>query len=524
MTAGEVVGFFEDYAESFDAPVRDFTAVRRVAPCGDLFVVETDDGPFLARNVVIATGWCDRGTRCRRWRRTCRAASTRSCPSRYKNPDDLPAGGVLVVGASATGVQLAQELHLSGRPVTLAVGTHSRMPRTLPRHGLVLVARPARRARPHDRRGRRSRRRPPRTVAAAGRLTRGVDTRPGDAAVDRRPPRRTPAGDRRRTRHVRTQRQRRRRRHRPPHAPRPRPRRRRRRAPVAERRDARSRPAWARGAGRRPSTSLDLHAAGITSIVWATGYRRRYDWLDLPILDQRGEIAQYRGVTPMPGATCSASASSTTAARTSSTASAATRSPSPSTSPPHPPVASCSHPHPPQSTDTREDRHVPAPHHTLPPQRRRLRRDRRRRPRRRRRHRHAARPQRPRRARPRAWRVRRRHAVDPRHHARRHPAAVPMGRARRDRRRRHAAGEAHHVLVQRRPGRDRHQALARRRRPLRAVPDGARPRARAGPPPMPARRSITARRSTACCGAAIASSACTPRPRTAAASSCSPRW
>ena len=48
--------------------------------------------------------------------------------------------------------------------------------------------------------------------------------------------------------------------------------------------------------------SLDLHSAGITSIVWATGYRRRYDWVELPILDRRGEITQYRGVTPMPGA------------------------------------------------------------------------------------------------------------------------------------------------------------------------------------------------------------------------------
>jgi putative flavoprotein involved in K+ transport len=47
--------------------------------------------------------------------------------------------------------------------------------------------------------------------------------------------------------------------------------------------------------------SLDLHTAGINSIVWATGFRRRYDWVELPILDVRGEITQYRGVTPVPG-------------------------------------------------------------------------------------------------------------------------------------------------------------------------------------------------------------------------------
>ena len=51
-------------------------------------------------------------------------------PLDYRNPDQLPEGGVLVVGASATGVQLADEIHRSGRPVTLSVGEHVRLPRT----------------------------------------------------------------------------------------------------------------------------------------------------------------------------------------------------------------------------------------------------------------------------------------------------------------------------------------------------------------------------------------------------------
>ena len=50
-------------------------------------------------------------------------------PSGYRNPGQLPKGGVLVVGASASGIQLADEIHASGRPVTLAVGRHTRMPR-----------------------------------------------------------------------------------------------------------------------------------------------------------------------------------------------------------------------------------------------------------------------------------------------------------------------------------------------------------------------------------------------------------
>ena len=51
-------------------------------------------------------------------------------PFGYRNPTQLPEGGVLVVGASATGVQLAAELRRSGRPVTLSVGEHVRLPRT----------------------------------------------------------------------------------------------------------------------------------------------------------------------------------------------------------------------------------------------------------------------------------------------------------------------------------------------------------------------------------------------------------
>jgi putative flavoprotein involved in K+ transport len=58
------------------------------------------------------------------------AGITSITPAGYRNPGELPPGGVLVVGASASGVQLADELHRSGRPVTLAVGEHVRMPRT----------------------------------------------------------------------------------------------------------------------------------------------------------------------------------------------------------------------------------------------------------------------------------------------------------------------------------------------------------------------------------------------------------
>ena len=77
---------------------------------------------------MIATGWCDQPHVPPLADRPAirRAQIT---PNDYRSPDDLPAGRVLVVGASATGVQLADELARAGREVVLAVGGHSRVPR-----------------------------------------------------------------------------------------------------------------------------------------------------------------------------------------------------------------------------------------------------------------------------------------------------------------------------------------------------------------------------------------------------------
>ena len=67
---------------------------------------------------------------CRRCATAFPPGITSLTPTDYRNPGELPDGGVLVVGASASGIQIAEELHRSGRPVTLAVGEHVRMPRT----------------------------------------------------------------------------------------------------------------------------------------------------------------------------------------------------------------------------------------------------------------------------------------------------------------------------------------------------------------------------------------------------------
>jgi putative flavoprotein involved in K+ transport len=91
--------------------------------------VSTERGDWNTRAVVLATGACN--VPCvPKLAETLPPTVKTLTPMAYRNPDQLDPGGVLVVGASATGLQLADEIHRSGRPVTLAVGEHIRAPRT----------------------------------------------------------------------------------------------------------------------------------------------------------------------------------------------------------------------------------------------------------------------------------------------------------------------------------------------------------------------------------------------------------
>ena len=129
MTMPEVIGFIEDYAAAISAPVYEETEVTSVRAARDGFRVATDQGEWRCQTVVLASGACNRADVPPLGRDvppSIRALTTME----YRNPEVLRPGGVLVVGASATGVQLAEEIHRSGRPVTLAVGEHVRLPRT----------------------------------------------------------------------------------------------------------------------------------------------------------------------------------------------------------------------------------------------------------------------------------------------------------------------------------------------------------------------------------------------------------
>ncbi|HEY7138301.1 MAG TPA: NAD(P)-binding domain-containing protein [Acidimicrobiia bacterium] len=299
MGASELVASFEAYAHSFAAPVEIGVAVRSVRATSDGFVVVSDGGAWRADHVVIATGDAMH-PRVPAIARDFASRTYQLPTSRYRNPDQLPAGGVLVVGASASGVQVADELRRAGRDVVIAAGNHTRMPRTyrgmdvfwwMARAGVLdatidetpepeaarrapslqLVGRPT-----HDTldlgvlsdRG----------VRVAGRLL-GTDGRRahfGDdlkvslARSDERMNRTLETIDR----HIDD-------------------------SGCSAEFEPPERPRRIRLRG--VPTELDLVQLGVSTVVWATGFRRSYPWLRVPVLDAHGEIRQRRGVTPVRG-------------------------------------------------------------------------------------------------------------------------------------------------------------------------------------------------------------------------------
>src|SRR4029077_18989597 len=116
-TMPETIAFITRYRRVIDAPVETHTKVTSLTRADAGYMVATERGEWRSRTIVLATGACN-------------IASVPSCaaavpatidtltPMEYRTPGQLAPGGVLVVGASATGIQLALEIHLTGRPVT----------------------------------------------------------------------------------------------------------------------------------------------------------------------------------------------------------------------------------------------------------------------------------------------------------------------------------------------------------------------------------------------------------------------
>jgi putative flavoprotein involved in K+ transport len=300
MTMPEVVDYLGGYARSFRAPVEEGTTVSTLERSASGYRVATDRADWEARNVVIARGYCDvpfvpaLAT-------ALPPDITQVVPTRYRNPGELPAGGVLVVGASASGLQLADEIHASGRPVTLAVGRHTRLPRryrgrdilwwldamgvfdetsddvfdpeiSRRQPSLQLVGSPDHTTLDLPRLEQQGVRLVGRALSASSAsLFFADDLVAHTAAADVRLAR------------------------------------------LLARIDAFAVTAGLASQVGPPEPfspfvwpapsprAIDLRAEGIRTVVWATGFRRHYPWLKLPVVDERGELRQTGGVTPAPG-------------------------------------------------------------------------------------------------------------------------------------------------------------------------------------------------------------------------------
>jgi len=300
MTMGEVIDFISRYGAVSNAPVRTHTTVTCVRRADGGYHVATSNGDLSCRTVVLASGACNVPSV-----PALRAAVPESIqsvtPFDYRNPDHLPAGGVLVVGASATGVQLADEIHRSGRPVTLSVGEHVRLPRTYRGHDVLWWM---------DASGvwnqrydeiddlTRARRLPsPQLVGTPARTTLDLNalSAVGVELVGRlsaiRDGRALFSGGLRNQFAL---------------------------ADLKMERLLDTFDEWARTSGRdhdvvpperfeatrAPSSSrlgLDLRNGEIRSIVWATGFRPEYGWLDVPVVDHKGYLRHNGGVVDAPG-------------------------------------------------------------------------------------------------------------------------------------------------------------------------------------------------------------------------------
>ena len=295
----ELVGFIENYAEVIDAPVRTSTRVTTVRPKDNGYQVVTDQGELACRTLVIASGACNRPS-VPQASEGVPASIRQITPFDYRNPGALPDGGVLVVGASATGAQLADEIAQSGRKVLLSVGEHVRLPRTYRGRDVLwwmeasgiwnersdeiddidrarglpspqLVGTPERSSLDLN------------VLQAAGVeiVGRFTTVREGEALF---------SGGLRNQFAL---------------------------ADLKMNRLLGNFDDWAETAGdveagpperfepthapERPRLKLDLTSGEISTILWATGFRPDYSWLDVPVLDRKGRLRHDGGVVDAPG-------------------------------------------------------------------------------------------------------------------------------------------------------------------------------------------------------------------------------
>ncbi|MCW0216473.1 MAG: MSMEG_0569 family flavin-dependent oxidoreductase [Pseudonocardia sp.] len=302
MVRDEIVEYLEKFVASFEPPLAEGVRAERLrARTGGTFEIVTDHGTLTADQVVVATGPYQ-VPRTPRIAERLPDSITQLHSSEYRNPDQLPEGAVLVVGTGQSGSQIAEDLHLAGRTVHLATGTAPRVARfyrgrdcvawlsdmgtytkgidqfsdtEAVRHktnhyvtgrdggrdidlrafaleGMALHGRLAGIADGRVRFGGELRANLDGADAVSEGIKDSIDAWIAARGID---------------------------------------------APAEERRA----PVWIPGPEYDEPSELDLAAAGITSVVWSTGYGRDNRWIELPIFDGRGYPTHDRGVSSQPG-------------------------------------------------------------------------------------------------------------------------------------------------------------------------------------------------------------------------------
>src|SRR5262245_8845494 len=296
----ETIGFLERYASAISAPVRAQTQVTSVRVVEDGYRVATPQEVWECRTLVLATGACNL-PRIPALAEAIPAGIHMLTAMAYRNPDQVEPGGVLVVGGSASGTQIAEELQLAGRSVTLALGEHIRAPRVYRGRDIkwwmdaagVLDD-------PYDEADDLERARHVPSLQLAGstdrrtvdlnRLT-GLGVRIVGKLAGIADGRAQFSGSLRNVCALSDLKMNR----------------------LLDRIDA-----WATEHGLDgevdpshrfeptrvpddPLLGIDLRRGAIRTVVWATGYRPDYSWLDVPVLDRKGRIRHEGGIVDSPG-------------------------------------------------------------------------------------------------------------------------------------------------------------------------------------------------------------------------------
>jgi putative flavoprotein involved in K+ transport len=238
-TRDEVIGYLERYAETFELPIELNSHVRRLSHEGGRFVLDVDGRTVTADQVVVATGPFQTPY-VPKLADELDSGVWQAHSTGYRRPDDVPEGTVLVVGGGNTGFQIAKELSATHK-VVLSVGTRQKpLPQRVAGRDLFWW------------------------LTKTGLIHKTVESRLGQRLKDRD----TLIGS----------------------SPRQ----------ITRRHGVELKPRATAVSGRTVRSD-DGNEVQVDAVIWATGYRPDYSWIDLPIVDENGRLRHRRGVTDIPG-------------------------------------------------------------------------------------------------------------------------------------------------------------------------------------------------------------------------------